>query len=173
MSLLARKVLRRVMGSSSEVLENRRTVRRFLILLLCGYVVYVYAFWLSTGWEHLLRFSDWRGFQRAFVLIGPVYLSILWFNRRYILGLDRHAVYCGFAAWLLTYFLQADVSKGLMNALVIEPPLVGLLYGVVLTRFAFVRRLSPVQQRRVAFALTGVYIIGSAFVAFAVPAVRD
>lgn len=145
----------------------------FFTALWLIYAVYVLVFWLSTGWSEFFSFPDWRVFQRLFLLAAPLYILVLWQQRRILLPMDKYMTYVPVLVWLVVTYTRLDVSKGLMNFVVVEPPIVGLLYGLQLARFFVGNRLSARGRRIGAWVGAVCLTLLAALVAFIVPGVPD
>jgi hypothetical protein len=143
------------------------------VILASLYAGYVLMFWLSTGWDEFFAFPDWRVFQRLFLLAAPIYTLVLWQHREELLPIDRHMTYVPLLIWLAATYARVDPSKGLMNFVVVEPQIVGLLYGLQLARFFVGARLHHRGHCIAACVTAASLAILAALVAFMVPGVPD
>ena len=160
-------------ASTEAAVDRGRRDRYFLSLLIAVYAAYLLVFWLSTGLAKFWDVVDWRGFQRVLVLVAPIYIVVLWRQRSRLLPFDRHMTYIPFVVWLVVTIARADASKGLMNALIVEPSIIGLLYAILLLRFTLPLSVPATTQRCVAGVLAMLVLVGAVLTALVVPAVKD
>mgnify|MGYP001126141983 FL=1 len=141
----------------------------FLWLLYALYVVY---FLLSTGLENFFPLFDWRLFQRLLLVAAPAFNIYLWSQRDRMVRLDLFLIWVPFLAWVAAIYAFGQ-EKGLMNAAVVEPPIVGLLAGVYLLRFPLAARNPSLRVGRIAVTLCTVLTICAVLVARLIPPLPD
>jgi hypothetical protein len=140
-------------------------------VVLALYFLYFASFYLATGFQSFFT-VDWRAFQRLAVLVAPVYVWLLWRQRDHMIWLDYHAFYLPFVSWALAFW-GVGGSKGLMNALVVEPGAVILLCGVYLLRFPLSAALPNTSAVKVGGLLLAVVVVCTGLVAMLVPPLPD
>ncbi|MFQ5757622.1 MAG: hypothetical protein ACE5H7_16210, partial [Acidiferrobacterales bacterium] len=87
--------------------------------------------------------------------------------RRRLLWVDVH-VYVPFIAWFV-FLIFGGVEKSLVNLLIVEPSLIGLLCGLYYFRFVIMLVAPNRNERETALVLLGIVTVGAVCVGYFTP----
>jgi len=144
----------------------------WFVLLWLLYALYLVYFLLSTGLDNFFPLFDWRLFQRLLLVAAPAFNVYFWSQRDRVVRLDLFLIWLPFLAWAAGFYAFGQ-EKGLMNAVIVEPPMVGLLAGGYLLRFPLSARCPDLRVRRIAATLCAVLAVCALLVARLVPQLPD
>lgn len=101
--------------------------------LFCLYIIYFVYFLIAVGFEEFFYLLDWRIFPKLFLFILPIYSYLFYKLKGSLKKYDYFFMLSPILFWIILISIVGGKSS--MNALIVEPPIIGIMSGIYLFKF--------------------------------------
>lgn len=104
-----------------------------ICFLFCLYIIYCVYFLIAVGFENFFYLLDWSIFSKLFLFIFPIYSYLFYKLKGSLKKYDYFFIFSPILFWIILISIVGGKSS--MNALIVEPPIIGILSGIYLFKF--------------------------------------